>query len=170
MVSFLCSATSSRKASALWQCANSLLSFSTRSQRTVLAPIFSQIEQLHDQLIRGLGFTLLQNIILSFVQESVTNSSNSHIVELCFLYLLRLFGSNPKEMVHQYAAEVPPLLHFLYECLYNPCFLPVSSTDESISQAGITQIQTQENVLMDYVMSLFALLCYNCFYFCSLIM
>ena len=124
-------------------------------------PLSSTVEQLHAKLINEIGFTLIQNIILLFVQRLSMDPMHSHIVELCFIYLLRLFGNHPAETIRQHATEVVPLLHFLYECLYKPCFLPVDENDETLTTGGFTQIQTQSNVLMDYVMTLFALLCYN---------
>ena len=124
-------------------------------------PFFSTVEQLHAKLINEIGFTLIQNIILLFVQRLSMDPMHSHIVELCFIYLLRLFGNHPADTIRQHATEVVPLLHFLYECLYKPCFLPVDENDETLTTGGFTQIQTQSNVLMDYVMTLFALLCYN---------
>lgn len=128
---------------------------------SLFASIPLQSEQLHEKLIREIGFTLIQNLILLFVQRLNMDPSHSHIVELCFIYLLRLFGNHPAETIRRYSDDVVPLLHFLYECLYKPCFLPVDENDETLATGGFTQIQTQSNVLMDYVMTLFALLCYN---------
>ena len=63
------------------------------------------------------------------------------------------------------------LLQFLYDSLYSPYYLILCQQDDNQQQpVNLISIDydTEGTVLMEYVMSLFALLCYNCIYLLSI--
>lgn len=125
----------------------------------------SRVETYHNELIRTIGFTPVMNCINSFIQESHSYSDYFHIVELCFVYLLRIFVQDTVHRIEENQKEVTELLRFLYEALFQPCFIhsvPLESESAAEPLPIALQVHTDEMVLMDYVMSLFSLLCYNC--------
>lgn len=85
-------------------------------------------------------------------------------MEIAFVYLLRVFVKDPKRYIQENPKEVTELLQFLFEALFSPFYINYVPDDMEEENTRILTVhfQTDQNVLMEYVMSLFALLCYNC--------
>lgn len=83
---------------------------------------------------------------------------------MCFVYLLRVFVQDTKNRIIRYKSAVTELIRFLYDALFSPFYLTVTKNKQYDTAKQLVSIhyQTDRIVLMEYVMSLFALLCYNC--------
>ena len=124
------------------------------------------LEANHAELLRSIGVTVILNCIRTFVPEAASNEDYYGIVELCFLYLLRLFVSDTNTVIQANQEQVSELLHFLYEALFSPYYLQSGQGVQTIPGAVIQlEVHSQDMILSDYVMSLFALLYYNCINF-----
>lgn len=129
------------------------------------------IESHINELINTIGFTIIINCIQSFAEEANTIDCHHQIVELSLIYLLRLFVSDTKNRISQNQEGVTELLQFLYDSLYSPYYLILCQQDDNQQQpVNLISIDydTEGTVLMEYIMSLFALLCYNCIYLLSI--
>lgn len=89
--------------------------------------------------------------------------------------MLRLFVSDTKNRINHNQEGVTELLRFLYDSLYSPYYLILCQQEEENQQQQQQPVNlisidydTEGTVLMEYVMSLFALLCYNCIYLHSI--
>lgn len=89
--------------------------------------------------------------------------------------MLRLFVSDTKNHINHNQEGVTELLRFLYDSLYSPYYLILCQQEEENQQQQQQPVNlisidydTEGTVLMEYVMSLFALLCYNCIYLHSI--
>ncbi|KAK8793611.1 hypothetical protein WA171_002745 [Blastocystis sp. BT1] len=119
-------------------------------------------EAYHPELLRSIGVTVILNCIRTFVPEAASNEDYYRIVELCFLYLLRLFVSDTQTVIQTFPEQVSELLHFLYEALFSPYYSQSGQGVQTIPGAVIQmEVHSQDMILSDYVMSLFALLYYN---------
>ena len=125
--------------------------------------LLSPLEAYHPELLRSIGVTVILNCIRTFVPEAASNEDYYRIVELCFLYLLRLFVSDTQTVIQTFPEQVSELLHFLYEALFSPYYSQSGQGVQTIPGAVIQmEVHSQDMILSDYVMSLFALLYYNC--------
>ena len=117
-----------------------------------------------DALAKWIGFSLIKNNIEVFASSANTNDSHRQIVELSFVYLLRVFVQNTKKTIEENQSEVTELLSFLYEALFSQNYINYtpSENDSADNRLILSVHYSDQNVLMEYVMSLFALLCYNC--------
>ena len=135
----------------------------------------SSLEKYHNELINSISFTTIINCIQSFVQDASTDPDSYHIVELCFVYLLRIFFQDTAKRIADHREAVTSLLHFLYEAIFQSCYIRSSAIASSSATSSLftstlsgepasvaLQVHLDETVLMNYVMSLFSLLCYNC--------
>lgn len=134
----------------------------------------SSLEKYHNELINSIGVTPIINCIQSFIQDAHTDPDSYHIVELCFVYLLRVFFQDTVKRIADHRDAVTSLLHFLYEAIFQPYYYQSASIASSSTSGLFTstmsgepasvalQVHMDETVLMNYVMSLFSLLCYNC--------
>lgn len=122
------------------------------------------LESHIDELSSCIGFTIIINCIQTFVEEATKIDFYYQIVELCFIYLLRVFVQDTKNRIAHYQSAVTELIRFLYDALFSPYYLTVTKTKQSDTAKQLISVhyQTDRIVLMEYVMSLFALLCYNC--------
>ena len=131
-------------------------------------------EKYHNELINSISFTTIINCIQSFVQDASTDPDSYHIVELCFVYLLRIFFQDTAKRIADHREAVTSLLHFLYEAIFQSCYIRSSAIASSSATSSLftstlsgepasvaLQVHLDETVLMNYVMSLFSLLCYN---------
>lgn len=129
----------------------------------ILHSFYSFLEAYHPELLRSIGVTVILNCIRTFVPEASTNEDYYRIVELCFLYLLRLFVSDTQTVIQGFSEQVSELLHFLYEALFSPYYSHSGQGTQTTPGAVIQmEVHSQDMILSDYVMSLFALLYYNC--------
>lgn len=133
------------------------------SRMVILHSFYSFLEAYHPELLRSIGVTVILNCIRTFVPEASTNEDYYRIVELCFLYLLRLFVSDTQTVIQGFSEQVSELLHFLYEALFSPYYSHSGQGTQTTPGAVIQmEVHSQDMILSDYVMSLFALLYYNC--------
>lgn len=108
---------------------------------------------------------MILNCIRSFIAESANNEDYYSMIELCYIYLLRLFVTDPRSRIQDYPNQTTELLHFLFESLFSPSYSQSApGASAAYGQLVSLEIHNQDMALIDYVQSLFALLCYNCMY------
>ena len=97
--------------------------------------------------------------IRSYIDESSRNEDYYNIVELCYIYLLQLYVTNPTTVIQSYTDQSNELLHFLFESLFSPNYNQLTPGSRTLVNSTISLEMPNQD--MDYIQSLFALICYN---------